>query len=222
MSLYTQHLVFSCGKLQLSTRNTKKNEDHRHPIFVSCRLGKGQIIPMTSRRKASAQSSASPSFISSSPVSPRGIQWGLRPPWSSGKESRGNRLEIGSLWRVFAYFLHVEKVGRRRRRDKGTKRRGEMRIRNTPGESPTAVVPKTRRGLFALRRDPVSFSGKETGKRNRQREPIPKAVPFGILPHRPGGCGPLEIPRGLRGTMDEEKDRSPAVLCLPCSSAFFP
>jgi hypothetical protein len=36
----------------------------------------------------------------------------------------------------------------------------------------------------------------------RQREPIPKAVPFGILPHRPGGCGPLEIPRGLRGTKD--------------------
>ena len=60
----------------------------------------------------------------------------------------------------------------------------------------------TGRGLLALRRDPVSFSGKETGKRNRQREPIPKAVPFGILPHRPGGCGPLEIPWGLRRTKD--------------------
>ena len=46
------------------------------------------------------------------------------------------------------------------------------------------------------------FAAKEIGERNRQREPIPKAVPFGILPHRPGGCGPLEIPRGSQGTRD--------------------
>ncbi len=50
---------------------------------------------------------------------------------------------------------------------------------------------------------PLSLYGKERGERNRQREPTPKAVPFGILPHRPGGCGPLEIPRGLRRTRDE-------------------
>ena len=52
------------------------------------------------------------------------------------------------------------------------------------------------------------FAAKEIGERNRQREPIPKAVPFGILPHRPGGCGPLEIPRGLRGTRDGSLDGS--------------
>ena len=50
--------------------------------------------------------------------------------------------------------------------------------------------------------DPISFPLKEMGERNRQREPIPKAVPFGNPPHRPGGCGPLEIPRSLRRTGD--------------------
>ena len=50
------------------------------------------------------------------------------------------------------------------------------------------------------------FAAKEIGERNRQREPIPKAVPFGILPHRPGGCGPLEIPRDSRETGDGRRE----------------
>ena len=69
---------------------------------------------------------------------------------------------------------------------------------------------------------PISLSGKEIGERNRQREPIPKAVPFGILPHRPGGCGPLEIPRSLRGTGDEGRGLDgenglPQPVCAPAS-----
>ena len=218
--------------------------------------------------------SASTSHVPRKP--PRGIPQGAEPLGRRGRDSQGDRPCTGPLERIslVTFFGRSKKVTRRRRRDRETNCRSELRIRNTPGESPAAVVPKTRRGLFALRRDPVSFSGKETGKRNRQREPIPKAVPFGILPHRPGGCGPLEIPRGFtkddgQGTKDEgrsltfshcqneaqrsgfilertfrrnlqaatkgscavfrrirttdgEKDRSPAVLCLPCSSAFFP
>ena len=86
--------------------------------------------------------------------------------------------------------------------DEGNPRRsgqssGPLRIRPLSLQ----FIPMSRR----LRRADF-FAAKEIGKRNRQREPIPKAVPFGILPHRPGGCGPLEIPRGLRGTMDEKRE----------------
>ncbi len=106
----------------------------------------------------------------SSPVNPPpGIQWGGA-PWSSGKESRGNRLEIGSLWRVFAYFLHVEKVGRRRRRDRKTNRRGERRMRRGPMDCPLRRG-RGQDGSVSPAGDPISFSGKEMGERNRQREP---------------------------------------------------
>ncbi len=128
---------------------------------------------------------------------PPGIQRGGA-PWSSWKEARGNRLEIGSLWRVFAYFLHVEKVGRRRRRDRKTNRRGERRMRRGPMDCPLRRG-RGQDGSVSPAGDPISFSGKEMGERNRQREPIPKAVPFGNPPHRPGGCGPLEIPQRFTG-----------------------
>ena len=55
-----------------------------------------------------------------------------------------------------------------------------------------------------LRRASFFARPKKEAKEMRQREPIPKAVPFGILPHRPGGCGPLEIPRGF--TKDERRE----------------
>ena len=51
--------------------------------------------------------SETPVTLFSRPLqTPRGIQWGPQPPWSSGRESRGNRLEIGSLWRFsFPHFF---------------------------------------------------------------------------------------------------------------------
>ncbi len=37
------------------------------------------------------------------------------PPWPSGKDSKGNRLGIGSLWRLLSPLsLPLKKVGRRR------------------------------------------------------------------------------------------------------------
>ena len=43
---------------------------------------------------------------------------GAEPPWSSGRESRGNRLEIGSLWRFLSPLsLAAKKEARRRRRN---------------------------------------------------------------------------------------------------------
>ena len=53
---------------------------------------------------------------------PQGISRGPQPPGRWGRIPKGTAFGIGSLWRVFAYFLHVEKVGRRRRRDRGTKK----------------------------------------------------------------------------------------------------
>ena len=105
-------------------------------------------------------------FLPSSivPRKPLGDPMGPRPPWSSGKESRGNRLEIGSLWRVFAYFLHVEKVGRRRRRDMAMNSRDKRRIRRNAGGLTAAAGTGTGRGRFALRRDPISQRG-EMGER---------------------------------------------------------
>ncbi len=88
--------------------------------------------------------------------------------------------------------------GRRRRRDRKTNRRGERRMRRGPMDCPLRRG-RGQDGSVSPAGDPISFSGKEMGERNRQREPIPKAVPFGIPPHRPGGCGPLEIPQGFTG-----------------------
>ena len=68
---------------------------------------------------------------------------------------------------------------------------------------PAAAGTGTGRGLFALRRDPVSFSGKETGERNRQRGPISRRSPLDSLPDDQGGCGPHWIPQGSRWTGDE-------------------
>ena len=80
---------------------------------------------------------------------------------------------------------------------------GERRIRSTLGESPAAAGTKTGRGLFALRRDPVSFSGKETGKRNRQRGPISRRSPLDSLPDDQGGSAPIGFPTFGRETKDE-------------------
>ena len=44
-----------------------------------------------------------------------GDPMGAEPPWSSGRESRGDRLEIGPLGRAFAFFRRAAKEGRSRR-----------------------------------------------------------------------------------------------------------
>ncbi len=80
--------------------------------------------------------------------------------------------------------------------DEGNPRRsgqssGPLRIRPLSLQ----FIPMSRR----LRRASFFARPKKEAKEMRQREPIPKAVPFGILPHRPGGCGPLEIPQGFAG-----------------------
>ena len=87
--------------------------------------------------------------------------------------------------------------------DEGNPRRsgqssGPLRIRPLSLQ----FIPMSRR----LRRASFFARPKKEAKEMRQREPIPKAVPFGILTHRPGGCGPLEIPRGLRGRRTRDGD----------------
>ena len=65
---------------------------------------------------------------------------GAEPPWSSGKDSKGNRLEIGSLWRFLSPLsLAAKKAARRRRRDERTNHRDKRRIRRKAGTSPAAA-----------------------------------------------------------------------------------
>ena len=103
-----------------------------------------------------------------SPVSrPKvGNPMGAEPPWSSGKESRGNRLEIGSLWRVFTYFLHVEKVGRRRRRDNA-----EFSCRQTANpQNAWRIVRCGGTGVPLIRRfAPGSPRGRQSARRDEGR-----------------------------------------------------
>ena len=66
-----------------------------------------------------------------------GNPMGAEPPWSSGRDSQGNRLEIGSLGRFLSPLsLAAKKGARRRRRYRGTNRRGERRIRGDPEDCP--------------------------------------------------------------------------------------
>ena len=91
------------------------------------------------------------------PRKPRGISRGPQPPGRWGRIPKGTAFGIGSLWRVFAYFLHVEKVGRRRRRDRIASRRDKRRIRRDLVDCPL------RRGVTsqsaASRRLPAPLKG---------------------------------------------------------------
>ena len=142
-----------------------------------------------------------------------GNPMGAEPPWSSGKESRGNRLEIGSLWRVFAYFLHVEKVGRRRRRDMAANSRDKRRIRRKAGGSSAAAGITSQSSGFRETPDAGSpFWGacfaRCGGDGNRTREFRLRATPFLSAekwgkdapggPFHKGPPGPLLTAKGLR------------------------
>ena len=54
---------------------------------------------------------------------------------------------------------------------------------------------------------PLSLSGKERGKRNRQREPISRRFPLDSFPDDQGGSGPHWIPQ--EDTKDEGKRSLP-------------
>ena len=128
--------------------------------------------------------------------------------------------------RVFAFFRRAAKEGRSRRSETslvqtpvpaavGSFPWGKLPPKVTDEGNPHHSGQSQPFSGFAARLclsfpHPVASGGplslfrtKKEAKEMRQREPIPKAVPFGILPHRPGGCGPLEIPGGLRRTGDE-------------------
>ena len=139
---------------------------------------------------------------------PRGISRGPQPPGRWGRIPKGTAFGIGSLWRVFAYFLHVEKVGRRRRRDRGTNRSDERRIRREVEDCPLRRGREQDESISPAG-DPISFSGKEMGKRNRQREPISRRSPLDSLPDDQGGSAPIGFPGGgLQGTGDGRRGRS--------------
>ena len=154
-------------------------------------------------------SSSSPVFRPPSHVNPRRGSNGAEP---LGREegSRGTFME----WfpgRAFAFFRRAAKEGRSRRSETAFVQTSVPAVANYP---PNILRIRRLSLLFAamsrrLRRASFFERPKKEAKEMRQREPIPKAVPFGILPHRPGGCGPLEIPRGLRGTMDERQVKQP-------------
>jgi len=85
---------------------------------------------------------------------------GEEPPWSSGRESRGDRLEIGPLWRVFAFFRRAAKEGR--------SRRSEISL-------VLLSSPPLRIDLSTASRSP---SPKGEAKRKGSSSPPPSAVPI--------------------------------------------
>ena len=122
----------------------------------------------------------------------------------------------GSLWRIsFAsFFVRAKKEARRRRRDRGNEWQRQaanpqkgQRIIFCGGNATKDERREFGRRLFALRRDPISFSGKEMEERNRQREPISRRFPLDFFPDAQGGCGPHWIPQG--DTKDEGKRSLP-------------
>ncbi len=98
------------------------------------------------------------------PREPRGISRGPQPPGRWGRIPKGTAFGIGSLWRVFAYFLHVEKVGRRRRRVWGTNCRGERRIHSSPEYCPLRRDVSLDESFSRSGTTPFLLSEKKRGK----------------------------------------------------------
>ena len=149
------------------------------------------------RQSTAGERSFSPSIV---PRKPRGISRGPQPPGRWGRIPKGTAFGIGSLWRVFAYFLHVEKAGRRRRRDWLQPCRGKRRIRKRPGVLTAAAGTGTGRERFACGRP--HFSARRNGER-RAGGPFHKGPPDSSS--RPRGSAPLDPRRGFyggRGTED--------------------
>ena len=102
------------------------------------------------------------------------------------KRSERRALRRGSLWRVFAYFLHGEKVGRRRRRGERTNRRGKRRIRRGPENCPLWRGREQDESVSPAG-DPISQRG-EMGERRaggpfHKGPPDPSSRPRGLRPH---------------------------------------
>ena len=75
------------------------------------------VMPSPGGRCLEGADEGAPVHCLSSPVNPVprpkvGDPMGAEPPWSLGRESRGNRLEIGSLWRfLFPISLPLKEMG---------------------------------------------------------------------------------------------------------------
>ena len=94
-----------------------KPDPRRRGLKASPERGAGSRLGRLSERSSPVLRLSSPVSCPSSLVSrPKvGNPMGAEPSWSSGRESRGDRLEIGPLWRVFAFFRRAAKEGRSRR-----------------------------------------------------------------------------------------------------------
>ena len=104
----------------------------------------------------------------------------------------------GSLWRVFAYFLHGEKVGCRRRRDDGAKSRRKRRIRRRLEVSPLRRGREQDEVYFAPAGATFFRSAAKEGK-DAPEGTYFEAVPSGLPPRRPRGLRPPLDSLGFTG-----------------------
>ena len=130
---------------------------------------------------------------------------GAEPPWSSGRESRGDRLEIGPLWRFLSpVSFPLKETGSRR----SAKSPRPVPVPAAAVTSPPLALRETASGPPPLkgRQDRLPFRG--AGAKRLRGQPrlssfVPRKPPspvqkWGIQ----WGRSPLEIPRGSRGTRD--------------------
>ncbi len=110
-----------------------------------------------------------PSFVSRPKV---GNPMGAEPPWSSGRESRGDRLEIGPLWRfLFPVSFPLKETGSRRSakipRPVPVFRPRRSIDLSTASRSPSPKGEAKRKGhpLHRLRRSPFRAQGPLAGMR---------------------------------------------------------
>ena len=103
-----------------------------------------------------------------------GDPMGAEPPWSSGRESRGDRLEIGPLWRFLSPVSFPLKETGSRRSAKSPRPVPVFRPRRSGQSSKSLRIRRSPLRLATLSRRlrrADFFAAKEIGKRNRQREP---------------------------------------------------
>ena len=119
----------------------------RPPSFVIAKPQRGCGNPSSIQSPVSRP----PSLVKPPP----GIQWGGA-PWSSGRESRGDRLEIGPLWRfLFPISLPLKEMGSPADERLPSKPTSPLQraILQAPADSPLASaihdpVPSPPAGLF--------------------------------------------------------------------------
>jgi len=124
-----------------------------------------------------------------------GNPMGAEPPWSSGRDSQGNRLEIGSLGRAFAFFRRAAKEGRSRRSETTlVQTLVPAAAGNPPSLCGFAVCLCDLVSWPVASGGPISLTAKKSAKETAKGNLSRRRFPLESFPIGQGAAAPLRSP----------------------------